>query len=170
MLYVSQGCWITKCGPAFLEAILKPWSFTTLQLYGKCCSLCFRNEVTSTPLGFLVAQQVKNLPTMWETWVQSQGWENSLEKEMATHSSILGWRNPWTEEPDGLRSMGSQKVRHDQATFTFHIPTTTISIPVHLEGSKSFFNTQCINYIISAAFPNCPQIILPIFHLKFLPQ
>ena len=55
---------------------------------------------------------VKRLPTMWETRVQSLGWED-LEKEMATHSSIFAWRIPWTEEPDRLQSMGSQRVRHD---------------------------------------------------------
>ena len=55
---------------------------------------------------FLVAQMVKYLPAMWETWVQSLGWEDSLEKDMATHSSILAWRIPWTEEPGGLQSMG----------------------------------------------------------------
>ena len=53
---------------------------------------------------------------MQETWVRSLGWEDPLEKEMATHSSILAWRIPWMEEPSGLQSMGSQKVRHDQAT------------------------------------------------------
>ena len=56
---------------------------------------------------------VKNLPVMQETWVQSQGWEVLLEKEMAIHSSILAWRIPWTEEPGELPSMGSQRVRHD---------------------------------------------------------
>ena len=56
----------------------------------------------------LVAQMVKRLPTVWETWVQSLGWEDLLEKEMATHSSILAWRTPWTEESGGLQSMGSQ--------------------------------------------------------------
>ena len=61
----------------------------------------------------LVAQTVKNLLAMWETWVQSLGWEDPLEKGMATHSSILAWRIPWTEEPDRLQSMGSQGVRHD---------------------------------------------------------
>ena len=61
----------------------------------------------------LVAQMVKNLPVVQETWVQSLGWEDPLEKEMATHSSILAWRIPWTEEPGGLQSMGSQRVRHD---------------------------------------------------------
>ena len=56
---------------------------------------------------------VKNLPEMQETQVLSLGWENPLEKEMATHSSILAWRNPWTEEPGRLQSMGSQRVGHD---------------------------------------------------------
>ena len=61
----------------------------------------------------LVAQTVKCLPTMWETRVQFLGWEDLLEKEMATHSSIPAWRIPWMEEPDRLQSMGSQTVRHD---------------------------------------------------------
>ena len=55
--------------------------------------------------GSLVAQRLKPLPAMWETCVQSLGWEDPLEKEMATHSSILAWRIPWTEEPGGLQSM-----------------------------------------------------------------
>ena len=57
----------------------------------------------------LVAQSVKNLPAMQETRVHFLGWEDSLEKEIATHSSILAWRIPWTEEPGGLQSIGSQK-------------------------------------------------------------
>ena len=61
----------------------------------------------------LVAQTVKRLPTMWETWVQSLGQEDPLEKEMATHTSILAWRIPWREEPDKLQSTGSQRVGHD---------------------------------------------------------
>ena len=56
-----------------------------------------------------VAQSVKNLPAMQETWVQFLGWVDPLEKEMATHSSILAWRIPWTKEPGRLRSMGSQE-------------------------------------------------------------
>ena len=56
---------------------------------------------------------VKNLPAMWETQVQSLSWENPLEKGKATHSSVLAWRIPWTEEPDGIQSMGSQRVRHN---------------------------------------------------------
>ena len=56
----------------------------------------------------LVAQMVKYPPAMWETWVLFLGWEDTLEKGMATHSSILAWRIPWTEEPGRLQSMGSQ--------------------------------------------------------------
>ena len=58
-------------------------------------------------LGFLVAQMVKRLPTIWETQVQSLGWEDSLEKKMATHSSTLAWKIPRMEEPGRLQSMGS---------------------------------------------------------------
>ena len=61
----------------------------------------------------LVAQTGKHLPTIWETWVQSLGREDLLEKEMATHSSSLAWKIPWTEEPGRLSSMGSQRAGHD---------------------------------------------------------
>ena len=63
-----------------------------------------------------MAQRIKHLPAMGETWVPSLGWEDPLEKEMATHSSILAWRIPWTEEPGGLQSMESKKVEHYLAT------------------------------------------------------
>ena len=61
----------------------------------------------------LVAQTVKRLSTMQETWVQSLGWEDPLEKEMAIHSSTIAWKIPQTEEPGRLQSMGSQRVGHD---------------------------------------------------------
>ena len=60
-----------------------------------------------------MAQTVKKLPAIQETWVQSPGQEDPLEKGMTTHSSILAWRTPLTEEPGELQSMGSQRVRHD---------------------------------------------------------
>ena len=66
----------------------------------------------------LVAQIVKSLPAMQETWVQSLGGEDPLDKEMATHSSIYAWRIPWTEEPGGLQSMGLHGVGHNRATNT----------------------------------------------------
>ena len=70
-------------------------------------------------LASLVAQRLKRLPPMRETRVRSLGWEDPLEKEMATHSSILAWRIPWTEEPGGLQSTGSQRVRHDWMTLLY---------------------------------------------------
>ena len=60
-----------------------------------------------------MAQMVKNLPAMQGTQVQSLGWKDPLQKGMATHSSILAWRTPWTEEPGALQSMGSQRIGHD---------------------------------------------------------
>ena len=62
---------------------------------------------------FTDGSDIKNLPARLETRVQSLGWEDPLEEEMAAHSSILAWRIPWTEEPGGLQSMGSQGVRHN---------------------------------------------------------
>ena len=68
--------------------------------------------ICSTKMGFPVAQMVRNLPEMQETQVQSLS-QKDLEKEMATHSSILTWKIPWTEKPDSLQSMGSQRLGHD---------------------------------------------------------
>ena len=70
----------------------------------------------------LVAQLVKNPPAMLDTWVRSLGWEDVLEKGMAIHSSILVWRIPRTEEPGGLQSMASQRVRHDIHSFLNSFP------------------------------------------------
>ena len=67
----------------------------------------------------LVAQMVKNLPAVLETWVWSMGQEDPLEKGMANHSGILAWKIPWREDPGGLQCMGSERVRHDWATNTF---------------------------------------------------
>ena len=68
---------------------------------------------------------VKNMPIMQETYAGSLGWKDSLEKKMATHSSIFAWRIPWTEESGGLQSMGSQRIRHVWETFT---------LPLELSG------------------------------------
>ena len=74
----------------------------------KCFEKCLAHNLTP-----MVAQTVKNVPAVQETWVQSLGQEDPLERGMANHSSILVWRIPWTEEPSGLQVMGSQTVRHD---------------------------------------------------------
>ena len=67
----------------------------------------------------LVTQRVKHLPAMQETQVQFLGWEDPLEKEIATHSSTLAWKIPWTEKPNRLQSMWSQRVRHDFHTYVY---------------------------------------------------
>ena len=95
----------------------------------------------------LVVQIVKNPPTRWETWVRSLGQENPLEKGTATHSSILAWKIPWTEGPGGLQSMGSQRVRHDLATFAYnHIYPYIYS---HIQNEFSFKCTfvRLFNYL-----------------------
>ena len=79
----------------------------------------------------MVVQMVKTPPTMQVTWLQSLGWDDPLEKGTATHSSILAWRIPWTEEHSGLQSKGSQRVRHDWTTNTHtHTPTLHWSVIV----------------------------------------
>ena len=75
-------------------------------------------------MGFPSGSAVKNPPAIQKTqerWVQSMDREDRLEEGVATHSSILAWRIPWTEEPGGLQSMGSQRVGHDCVTTTFHL-------------------------------------------------
>ena len=84
-------------------------------------------------MGFLLAQMVKSLPAMWETWVWSLGWEDPLKKGTATHCSILAWRIPWTEEPGGLWSVELQRVGHDWATNT-HIERRARDIGLRVSG------------------------------------
>ena len=86
----------------------------------------------------LVAQRFKHLPGMLETWVQSLSQEDPLEKEMATHFSILAWRIPWREEPCRLQSMGPQKVGHDWGTSLSLSPGNTNNSE-KLSASKSYF-------------------------------
>ena len=98
----------------------------------------------------LVAQMVKNLPAMQETWVWL-GWEDPLEKGTATHSSILAWRIPWTDEPGRLQSMGSQRVRHNWATFTHSLMSGEyFMIPFTKNDLK-----LCLYFETLSLFPNC---------------
>ena len=92
------------------------------------CQLVGRWGLFSSSKASLVAQMVKNLPAMQETWLRSLGREDPLEKEMTTHSSTLTWEIPWTEEPGGLPSMGLQRAGHDGATNT----------SLHFSGSSAF--------------------------------
>ena len=91
----------------------------------------------------LVAQRVKYLPAMRETWVWSLGWEDPLEKGMAIHSSILPWRIPWTEEPCRIQFMGSQKVRHNWATKHNTAVWLSFSQPCYLIYLESQFKWSC---------------------------
>ena len=76
-----------------------------------------------------MAQIVKRLSTMWETWVQSLGCEDPLEEEMATHSASLAWEIPWTEEPSKLQSMGCKESNMIEAADTFHFSDTQMVPP-----------------------------------------
>ena len=90
----------------------------------------------------LVAQMVKNLPAMWETQVWSLGWEDPLEKGMATYSSILAWKIPWTEEPDWLWSTGSQRVGHDWSDWACRRVGLVLNIPCKFISLKSMWMAQ----------------------------
>ena len=99
--------------------------------------ICFRR--TWTLSASLVAQRLKHLPAMQENWVRSLGWEDCLEKEMATHSSILDWRVPWMEEPGGLQSMGWQS----QTRLSYSIWTTHKMEVLRLGGLTSSLKDIC---------------------------
>ena len=88
-----------------------------------------------------MAQTVKNLPAMWKTWVQSLGQEDPLEGRMAAHPSILAWRIPWTEEPGGLQSMGSQRAGHDLAIDTS--TTDFITTDLFLQYKTIILTKRC---------------------------
>ena len=97
-----------------------------------------------------VALVVKNLPAKpgdIEMWVWSLGEEDPLEKEMATHSSILAWRIPWTEEPSGLQSMGSQRVGHDWVTNTFFL--SGLNIHFHLVENQCLIFSQLFHNVFT---------------------
>ena len=99
---------------------------------------------------FLVAQMIKNLSAMQETWVQSLGQEGPLEKGLATHSSILACRIPSTEEPGGLESMRSQRVRHDWAANTLCAQYSALDIRVpNLIKYASYLNVWIVAYVNS---------------------
>ena len=95
----------------------------------------------------LVAQRVKHLPAMRDTWVWSLSREDPLEKEMATHSSILAWRIPWTEEPGGLKSTGSQRVGHDWMTSLIVIWTKSLFLFFLFENRFTEVNSYTIHFI-----------------------
>ena len=92
---------------------VRPWRWTLKSPVSIAQGCPFQHINSFKCLASLVAQWVKRLPLMRETRVRFLGWEDPLEKEMATHSSTLAWKIPWTEKPGRLQSVGSQKVGHD---------------------------------------------------------
>ena len=118
-MYHSSKASILQCSAFFMVQLSHPYITTgktttlTIQTFvGKVMSLFFNTL-------FSVAQMGKNLPAVQATWAQSLGQEGPLEKGMVTHSSILDWRIPWSEESGRLQSMGSQRVGHNWVTNTF---------------------------------------------------
>ena len=111
-LFTIARTWKQPRCPSADEWIRKLWYIYTMEYYSAIKKNTFESVLMrwrASP----VPQRVKNLPAMQETWVRFLGWEDPLEKEMATHSSILAWRIPWMEEPGGLQSMGSLRVGYD---------------------------------------------------------
>ena len=106
----------------------------------------YLDDSLDDPMASLLAQMVNILSATQETWTWILGWEDTLEEEMATHSSILAWRIPWTEEPGGLQSMRLQRVRHDWDTNTHMLVERSLTYKhLHLifsnflAGDVSFF-------------------------------
>ena len=119
------------------------WHALQIELNCFSCRVLLLKDIERVfPCGWasLVAQMVKHLPAMWETRVWSLGLEDPLEKEMATYSSALAWKIPWTEDPGRLQSMGLQIVRHDWATSLSFFPYGYLgykSLILHYRGAPS---------------------------------
>ena len=107
----------------------------------------------------LVAQTVKRLSTMWETWVRSLGREDCLEKEMAIHSSTIAWKIPWTEKPGRLQPMGSQRVEHNWATlpYLYSLNHENIIFQIFKVFSKQMSQSEYYNNYIEL---KCMYIII----------
>ena len=111
-----------------------------------------------------MAQRVKHLPIMRETWVRSLGQKDPLEKEMVTHSSILAWRIPWMEEPGRLQFMGFQRVRHHWATNTFTFSLRIIFLPLlTVLSSPKVIQAQALTVFKewSEVVQSCPTLCDP---------
>ena len=146
------------------ELILKfsPLSISSLFKHCSKYGMTLNNLQVPQRWASLVAQLVKNLPAVRETWVQSLGWEDPLEKGTATHSSILAWRVPWTEE-----SMGSQRVRHAWATLT------SSAIRSCMMWSQPGFLAPCLVLNLEAQTertPEWPLLPCPVLFLFFPPE
>ena len=109
------------------------WIFLATFLIPPSTWLTPNNATSLNRLGFPGGSMVKNPPAMWETWVRSLGWEDTLEKGTATYSIILTWKIPRSEETGGLQSMGLQRVRHDWGIFTWTILQLNCFLPHFLK-------------------------------------
>ena len=114
---------------------------------------------------YLAAQRLKRLPAVPETWVQSLGREDPLEKEMATHSSVLAWRIPWTEELGRLQSMGLQRVGHDWTTSLSALNWTLLLLCNHCTFSKFISSTVFLMIISHNLLSSLTFNIFPPPHL-----
>ena len=123
-----------------------------------CLNVCMFISSINISLVFPVAQLLKNLPSMRETWVRSLGWEDPLEKGMATHSSILAWRIPWTEDPGGLQSTGSHRLWDNWVANTFTFInillnyTTGIFIHAWMKKFQVNFQKEFSTYFITKMY------------------
>ena len=115
---------------------LNHFQFIFVYCIRECSDFADLHEAIQLSQASMVAQLVKTLPAMRKTWVRSLGWEDPLDKGTTTHSSILAWRIPWTEEPGRLQSLGLQRVRHDWATFTF------------IQLSQHTYQRDCLCFIV----------------------
>ena len=114
----------------------------------------------------LVAQMVKNPPAKQETWVRSLGHEDPLEKGIATLSSILAWRIPWTEKPGRLQSTGSQRVGHNWATFTFTHTHTHTYIYLYISYFFPPRRTKISDTLVAVSMPSTQILVSKSFPLK----
>ena len=131
--YHTQGCLLSP--PQDQSVCFEIQSFGELLSLPQSGLACLSFGGLHLLRASLVAQMVKNLSAMWETWVQSLGWEDLLEEGMATHSSILAWKIWLTEEPGRLQSMGWQRVGHNRAT-------KHSTAPLQEEGEESTYRWE----------------------------
>ena len=146
---VRWGCQL-KCLVSFLAGYsgFCPWQSNSKRANPEATrspeALPWKPHKVSSAASYWVAQKVKCLPAMRETWVWSLGREDPLKKEKATHSSILAWKIPWTEKPGRLQSMGLQRVRHDWATSVSLVKANPmLTPPFHGRRGKTSSQVVC---------------------------
>ena len=150
----------------FISDVVQPLHFSQQCSVAQLCLIVCDSMDCNPPGSYihaiLVAQMVKCLPTMWEIWVRSIGREDPLEKEMATHSSILAWKIPWTEDPGRLQSKGSQsRTRLSDFTFTFH--WSGLPFPSSGDLPNPDIEALCLLYCQADSLPSEPISNIALF-------